>query len=170
METIIIVITCKRIRRMVWKINIAEQHIIIPCSSPARQLALTEPPTDDENYHGTHNQRVHVPTLGIYLHTVPAAACASKTMMEASSRLIEVDKWDNAERCTSSSNTNSNSSAVRSCDLEVERTTTTMSTNTTHNGKVAFSHPNRIKCHSLHSQIPPKFHIIYIKCKPARDP
>ena len=42
--------------------------------------------------------------------------------MEASSRLIDVDKWDSAEMCSSSSNTNSNSSAVRSCDLWGETT------------------------------------------------
>lgn len=45
--------------------------------------------------------------------------------MEASSRLIDVDKWDSAEMCSSSSNTNSNSSAVRSCDLWGETKMTT---------------------------------------------
>lgn len=53
--------------------------------------------------------------------TVPECGWDSKTMMEASSRLIDVDRCDNAGMCSSSSNTNSNSSCVRSCDLHQKK-------------------------------------------------
>lgn len=55
--------------------------------------------------------------FAVYSHTVPACACDSNTMIDASSRLIDVDRWDNAGICNNSSNTNSNSSCVRSWDL-----------------------------------------------------
>lgn len=53
-----------------------------------------------------------------YLRIVPAFACASNTMMEASSRLIDVDKCERAAMWRSSSKTNSSSSCDRSCDLQ----------------------------------------------------
>lgn len=52
-----------------------------------------------------------------YSHMVPACACASNTIIEASSRLMLVDRCERAAICTSSSNTSSSSSGVRSCEL-----------------------------------------------------
>lgn len=66
--------------------------------------------------------KCYAKTLNLYLafnsQTVPACAWDSKTMIDASSRLIDVDRWDRAGMWSSSSNTNSNSSCVRSWDLE----------------------------------------------------
>lgn len=49
---------------------------------------------------------------------VPACACDSKTIIDDNSRLILVDRWERAAICKSSSNTNSNSSGVRSWELQ----------------------------------------------------
>lgn len=46
-------------------------------------------------------------------------------MIDASSRLIDVDRWERAWMCSSSSYTNSNSSCVRSWDLRKEKKTVT---------------------------------------------
>lgn len=54
---------------------------------------------------------------GRYSHMVPACAWASNTIIEASSRLMLVDRCERAAICTSSSNTSSSSSGVRSCEL-----------------------------------------------------
>lgn len=49
-----------------------------------------------------------------HLQTVPALGCASKTITDASSLLIEFDRWESALMCSNSSYIVSRSSAVLS--------------------------------------------------------
>ena len=59
--------------------------------------------------------------ISLDLRMVPACACDSKTIIDDNSRLMLVERCERAAICSSSSNTNSNSSGVRSCELRKKK-------------------------------------------------
>lgn len=74
-------------------------------------------------------------------------------MIDASSRLIDVDRWERAWMCSSSSYTNSNSSCVRSWDLRKEEKTVTnlRGISSKHRQSLQHTAPGRLSLfHRLH--------------------